>query len=48
MAAAIQAAGGKGDVIWLPKQAILGNSHLLMQDNNNDDIARMIMERLVE
>jgi pimeloyl-ACP methyl ester carboxylesterase len=44
----IKAAGGKGEVIWLPKEGINGNSHLLMQDNNNDAIANMIIERLAK
>jgi pimeloyl-ACP methyl ester carboxylesterase len=48
MAETIRAKGGKADVIWLPKLGIRGNSHLLMQDNNNDDIARMIIQRLPE
>ena len=39
----IQAAGGKATMIWLPEQNIHGNSHLLMQDTNNDDIAAMIL-----
>ena len=46
MAEEISSAGGKGEVIWLPKLDIKGNSHLLMQDNNNDEIARMIIEHL--
>lgn len=48
MADMINAAEGKGEVIWLPKQGIKGNSHLLMQDNNNDAIASMIIERLAK
>lgn len=46
MAEEIRSAGGKADVISLPKLGIRGNSHLLMQDDNNAEIARMIMERL--
>lgn len=42
----IQAAGGKATMIWLPEQNIDGNSHLLMQDTNNDDIAAMILSNL--
>jgi pimeloyl-ACP methyl ester carboxylesterase len=42
----IQAAGGKATMIWLPEQNIHGNSHLLMQDTNNDDIAEMILSKL--
>lgn len=48
MAEEINSAGGKADVIWLPKLGIKGNSHLLTQDNNNDEIARMIIEHLQE
>lgn len=47
MAEMINADEGKAEVIWLPKLGIQGNSHLLMQDNNNDVIANMIIERLV-
>jgi pimeloyl-ACP methyl ester carboxylesterase len=46
MAKEIRAAGGKADVIWLPKLGIQGNSHLLMQDNNNAEIAKMIIQHL--
>ena len=42
----IRDAGGSAEVIWLPKLGIKGNTHLLMQDNNNDDIAQMLLERL--
>jgi pimeloyl-ACP methyl ester carboxylesterase len=42
----ITEAGGKAEVIWLPKMGIKGNTHLLMQDTNNDEIARMILNRL--
>ena len=44
----INRAGGKAEVIWLPKLGIKGNSHLLMQDNNNDVIAKTIIARLEE
>ena len=46
MAEAIISTGGVADVIWLPKLGIRGNSHLLMQDDNNRQIAHMIIERL--
>ena len=42
----IRTAGGKAEVIWLPKLGIRGNTHLLMQDNNNDAIAQMLFDRL--
>jgi pimeloyl-ACP methyl ester carboxylesterase len=38
--------GGKANVIWLPKLGIKGNTHLLMQDNNNHEIAAMILQSL--
>lgn len=43
----INEAGGQAEVIWLPKLGIRGNTHLLMQDNNNDVIAKMLLEKLV-
>ena len=46
MAEKLNAAGGNAEVIWLPKLGIKGNSHLLMLDNNNHEIAEMIIERL--
>ena len=46
MANQIRDAGGDSEVIWLPEIGIKGNSHLLMQDNNNLDIAKMILKRL--
>lgn len=44
----IHTLGGKAEVLWLPKLGIKGNTHLLMQDKNNSQIAQMIMERLAE
>jgi hypothetical protein len=44
----INEAGGKADVISLPKLGIAGNTHLLMQDTNNREIAQMIIEKLVQ
>jgi pimeloyl-ACP methyl ester carboxylesterase len=44
----INDSGGKANVIWLPKLGIKGNTHLLMQDNNNNDIAAMILQSLAE
>jgi pimeloyl-ACP methyl ester carboxylesterase len=42
----INAAGGNATMISLPEQNIHGNSHLLMQDTNNDQIAKMILSKL--
>ena len=44
----IKQAGGQADMIWLPELGIHGNTHLLMIDRNNADIAEMILERLPE
>jgi pimeloyl-ACP methyl ester carboxylesterase len=41
-ASAVRAAGGNVDVINLPEIGIKGNSHMLMQDKNNAEIADVI------
>ena len=38
--------GGTAEVIWLPELGIHGNSHLMMQETNNAQIAEMILQRL--
>jgi pimeloyl-ACP methyl ester carboxylesterase len=45
--AALNKAGGKGDVLDLPKTGVKGNSHMLMMDKNSDDIAGAIQKWLV-
>jgi pimeloyl-ACP methyl ester carboxylesterase len=44
---AIKAAGGKVDWINLPEIGIKGNSHMMMQDKNNAQIADVIQKWLV-
>jgi len=44
---AIKAAGGTVDWINLPEIGIKGNSHMLMQDKNNAEIAEVIQKWLV-
>jgi hypothetical protein len=39
---AIRAAGGSVDVVDLPKIGITGNSHMMMMDRNNTEIAALI------
>ena len=46
-AQAIKAAGGAADWINLPDIGIKGNSHMLMQDKNNAEIAAVIQKWLV-
>jgi pimeloyl-ACP methyl ester carboxylesterase len=46
-AAAVRAAGGSVDVIDLPAIGIKGNSHMMMQDRNNAEIAEVIQRWLV-
>jgi pimeloyl-ACP methyl ester carboxylesterase len=46
-AAAIRAGGGTVDVINLPDISIKGNSHMLMQDKNNAEIADVIQTWMV-
>jgi hypothetical protein len=45
-AAALRAAGGIVDVVNLPEAGIMGNSHMLMMDKNNAQIAGLIQEWL--
>lgn len=47
-AEAVQAAGGKVDVVNLPEIGIKGNSHMLMQDKNNAQIAEVIQKWLID
>lgn len=44
----IRAAGGKTDVIDLPAIGIKGNSHMMMMDRNNLQVAELIQRWLVE
>ena len=44
---AIKAAGGTVDWINLPEIGIKGNSHMMMQDRNSDQIAEVIQKWLV-
>jgi pimeloyl-ACP methyl ester carboxylesterase len=41
-AAKIKAAGGKVDIVDLPAIGITGNSHLMMMDRNNFEVAQVI------
>jgi pimeloyl-ACP methyl ester carboxylesterase len=43
---AIVKAGGKIDVIELPKAGFKGNSHMLMMDKNNLEVAKLIQDWL--
>ncbi|HEY9279218.1 MAG TPA: esterase [Eoetvoesiella sp.] len=38
----LQSAGGKTDVLFLPKAGIRGNSHMIMMDKNSDQVAERI------
>jgi hypothetical protein len=40
----LKAAGGDAEMMYLPKLGIKGNSHMLMQDRNNLDLADMLLE----
>ena len=41
----VAAAGGRAQTIHLPEdRGIVGNSHLMMQDRNNNEIGDMILE----
>lgn len=38
----MNAAGGKAEVVDLPKVGIRGNSHMVMMDKNSDEVAALI------
>ena len=42
--AAIRDAGGTADTLDLPAQGIAGNSHMLMMDNNSDQVAALVQD----
>jgi hypothetical protein len=44
----MRAGGGSVDVINLPEVGIKGNSHMLMMDKNNAQVADMIQKWLVD
>ncbi len=44
----VKAAGGKYDVVDLPKVGIKGNSHMIMMDKNSDQVADLIQNWLVK
>ncbi|HLH29711.1 MAG TPA: hypothetical protein VKY31_00820, partial [Terriglobia bacterium] len=39
----VNAAGGDAEMMYLPKMGIHGNSHMLMQDKNNLQLADLIL-----
>jgi len=43
----VRAAGGSVDVINLPEVGIKGNSHMLMMDKNNAQVADVIQKWLL-
>ena len=43
---AIKAAGGSVDVVDLPQAGIKGNSHMVMMDKNNAEVAALIQKWL--
>jgi multimeric flavodoxin WrbA len=45
---AMKKAGGKTELVVLPDLGIKGNSHMLMQDKNNGDIAEVIQKWLAD
>ena len=45
---AVKAAGGGADIVDLPKMGIAGNSHMMMMDRNNRQIADLISKWLVD
>ena len=45
-AAVLKGAGGSVDIIDLPDRGIRGNSHMLMMDKNNAQVAELIQQWL--
>ncbi|MFZ0623919.1 MAG: esterase, partial [Pseudolabrys sp.] len=45
---AVHAAGGNVDVVNLPEVGIKGNSHMLMMDKNNGQVADLIQKWLAD
>ena len=43
----VRAAGGSVDVIDLPERGIKGNSHMMMMDHNNEQVAAVVQDWLV-
>ena len=48
IAEAVRSAGGSVDVVNLPEVGIKGNSHMLMMDKNNGQIADLIQKWLTD
>jgi hypothetical protein len=46
--ARVNAAGGKAQMMHLPERGIRGNSHMIMQDKNNLQIADWILKWIDE
>jgi len=46
--AAVRAAGGNVDVVNLPDVGIRGNSHMMMMDKNNEEVADLIEKWLID
>ena len=44
----INAAGGNATMIYLPEIGIHGNSHMMMQDLNSNEVAEVILEWIAE
>jgi hypothetical protein len=47
-AAVLKSAGGSIDVVDLPDLGIKGNSHMMMMDKNNAEIADLIQKWLLD
>jgi multimeric flavodoxin WrbA len=46
MAASARAAGGSIEIINLPDHGIKGNTHMMMMDKNNGEVASVIQDWL--
>lgn len=46
--ARVKAAGGRAEMLYPPDRGIPGNSHMIMQDRNNLQIAELILKWIDE
>jgi hypothetical protein len=40
----VRAAGGKAEMLYLPEKRIFGNSHVMMMDKNNLQVADLLLQ----
>jgi len=46
--AALVAAGARADYVDLPERGVTGNSHMLMMDDNSDELAKLVQDWILD